>query len=143
LKGGANADDFSTIIITLITLALSAWSAPEELKPNSDEIDAFSVPATRMLLRHVPIAAKMSQDALDALGMIAALSAYSVRTRPAWNKYNEARKVKPEDLPTNTPMVEKDDPFKYQVREHDEVSEVISTIQPDQTPNLKSLGGLS
>lgn len=120
-KGSANAEDFSTIVITLLTLALSAWSAPADLKPNEDEINAFSVPATRMLLRHVPIAAKMSQDALDAIGMIAALSAYSVRTRPAWNKYNEDRKAK-QALETETQsaaVVVPDDPMRYHARPGD------------------------
>lgn len=120
-RGGVSAEDFSTIIITLLTLALSAWSAPNDLKPNEDEINAFSVPATRMLLRHVPIAAKMSQDALDALGMIAALSAYSVRTRPAWSKYNEERKSK-QALETETQsaaMVVTDDPMRYHPRPGD------------------------
>lgn len=100
-KEAAKGEDFSTIIITIMTLALSAWSVPDELKPNEDELQAFSVPATRMLLRHVPITSKLSADALDAIGMIGAMSAYYARTRKAWTKYQE----------TKTPRIEEDQPI--------------------------------
>ena len=93
-KQAANSDDFSAIIVTLLTLGLSAWAVPEILKPNEDELNAFSVPATRLLLRHVPLASKLSADALDLVGMIGALSGYSLRTRLEWAKYNEAQKIK-------------------------------------------------
>ena len=95
-KKGSTNEDFSTIVVTLLTLALSAWNVPADLKPNGDEVNALSVPATRMLLRHVPITAKLSADALDVIGMIGAMSAYYARTNPAWRKYNEERRVKAE-----------------------------------------------
>lgn len=93
-KEAAKGEDFSTIIVTIMTLALSAWNVPDDLKPNDDELQAFSVPATRMLLRHVPITAKLSADALDVIGMIGAMSGYYARTRKAWTKYQESKAPK-------------------------------------------------
>lgn len=120
----AQADDFQTIIATLLTLVVSAWSAPEGLKPNEDEVNAFSVPATRMLLRHVPIASKLSQDALDIIGMVGAISSYYARTSDAWRSYRlaqaENRRQKAEEEAkasyTLSPMA--DDPLNILARRH-------------------------
>jgi hypothetical protein len=114
--GSASDEDFSTIVITLLTLALSAWQPPADIKPNEDELQAFSVPVTRMLLRHIPIAKKMSADMVDIVGMIGAISAYYVRTGEAWKKYNEARAIKAtQDHPTENaaPWLQADDPLQY------------------------------
>lgn len=102
----ANAEDFSAIIVTMLTLILSAWPAPDDIKPNDEEINAFSVPVTRLLLRHVPIISKFSADALDALGMIGALSAYYVRTNPARKKYAIEQQAKREsEIAATTPTL--------------------------------------
>lgn len=79
--------DVTNFVIMLLTLILSALQIPGDLKPNQDEINAFAVPATKMLMRHTNITGKYSQDALDLIGMIAAISAYSVRTNAGWKQY--------------------------------------------------------
>lgn len=90
-KKQAQSADFSNVVVTLLTLIFASWDRPSDLKPNEDEINAFSVPCTKMLLRHIPITSKLSADALDVIGMIGAASAYYVRTREAWTLYNQAR----------------------------------------------------
>lgn len=92
----AREEDFSSQIVTLLILVISSLNMPDEVKPNDEEIQAFSVPATKLLLRNVNVTGKLSQNALDAIGMVAALSAYYVRTSSAWRKVNEERRAKNE-----------------------------------------------
>jgi hypothetical protein len=54
---------------------------------SEDETQAFSVPVTRLLLRHVPLTSKLSQDALDVIALVGGFSAYYVRTADGWKKY--------------------------------------------------------
>jgi len=109
-KVSANAEDFSTIIVTLMTLAIAAFNVPDDIQPDNDEMQAFSIPATRLLLRHFPLANKLSADMLDVIGMISALSAYSMRTRSAW-ALRTPKKTEPATIPPFVP----DDPFLYPV----------------------------
>lgn len=90
-KSGAQAEEVTTFVITVMTLLLSAVQMPPDLKPNDDEIGAFSVPATKLLMRHVNLTGKLTQDALDVIGMVAAISAYGVRTGAAWKNYRAAK----------------------------------------------------
>lgn len=114
-KRKAKSEDFSNVVVTLLTLILAAWDRPSDLKPNEDEIGAFSVPCTRMLLRHIPLTAKLSQDALDVIGMVGAASAYYVRTKDAWSIYNQAREKMQAQEQTRIAVAQsiEDDPFKF------------------------------
>lgn len=105
-KETAKVEDLQTTVVLILTLALSALTIPEDLKLNEDEKQAFAVPATRLLLRHVPLASKLSADAIDIIGMIGALSAYGTRTRAGWQTYREAKAAQ-----ATSPRP--DDPFRF------------------------------
>ena len=91
-----------------VTLALTAWSVPDDLKPNDEEVNAFTVPLTNILLRHIPITGKMSQDTLDLIAILGAGGLYYRRTSKTWTAYNAQRAKEKqaeqiEDLPTMQP----------------------------------------
>lgn len=99
-KGAAQSEDISTIVSMVLTLIVSAWSIPPHLKPSDEEVDGFSMPVTRLILRHVPIASQLSQDALDIIGLLGVISAYYVRTGDGWKSYRtmqQATKVQKEE----------------------------------------------
>jgi len=126
-RANASTEQLSDFIITLLTLILSALVIPENLKPNEDEINAFSVPATNILLRHVPLASKLSQDALDVIGMIGALSAYYIRTRDAWLAHNATRQTQPQTVtPESVTNIPQDDPFAFHPRAQDIIPEAVT-----------------
>lgn len=66
---------------------------PEDLKPNQDEIGLLSERITSLLLRHVNIAGKLTQDALDVIGILAVASGYYARTKSRWDAFREMREV--------------------------------------------------
>jgi hypothetical protein len=115
----ANKEDVSTLLITLLTLGVSAWNVPQEVKPNDAEISAFSVPLTNILLRHVNLTGKLTQDALDVISMIAAGTAYYARTSNAWRALDDKKKNK-NPIPATFDNIN-DDPFSRVTHNPEEV----------------------
>jgi hypothetical protein len=74
--------EFATLISTGLTLIIAAINLPPDIAPNSEEVNAFSVPLTKLLLRHLPISGKLSDDMLDIIGMIGIISGYYMRIAP-------------------------------------------------------------
>lgn len=81
---GKQKEEVATLMASLLTLWVSSWRAPEEFRMTTEEIDAISTHGTNILLRHVNLSGKLTGDALDAIGIIATLSAYYARTRQYW-----------------------------------------------------------
>jgi len=128
----ANKEDVSTLLITLLTLGVSAWNVPPDVKPNGAEISAFSVPLTNILLRHVNLTGKLTRDALDVISMIAAGSAYYARTAGAWSALNKQKQPEqinpgaftdPAPVPVGTDPVGTDnDPFNQVTHNPEQVT---------------------
>lgn len=72
-------EDFSLLVVSIITLVVTFWKVDQRVKPDSSEIEAFSNHLSGILIRHLPISNKLSADALDIIGMFAVLSGYYAR----------------------------------------------------------------
>lgn len=93
-----NTDEITTLMVSILTLGVSAWKVPADLKPTEDEIDALSLPATRLLLRHVNLSGRITADVVDTIGIIAVISGYYARTSETWKAYYPP-KPKSADVP--------------------------------------------
>lgn len=87
-------EEISQFIGTILALFLAAWTVPDDLKPNRDETDALAGVTTRLLLRHVDLSGKLTQDALDLIGIIAIISGYYARTASGWKVYRDEQKAR-------------------------------------------------
>jgi len=96
-KKTAINDEFSTLVIAVLTLILSFSNMPDPLKPNQSELSMFSNHLTGILLRHLPISGKLSADSLDIIGIVAVCSGYYARIAP------EIKNLKPGDTPPPPP----------------------------------------
>lgn len=81
-KKTAAADEFGTLIVSLLVLILSFSKMPEEIKPNDAELKVFASHLSGLLTRHLPISSKFSQDSLDIIGLIAVTSGWYARVSP-------------------------------------------------------------
>lgn len=72
-------EDFSVLVVAIVTLSVSLWKADPRVKPDSNEIDLFSNHVSGILLRHLPIDNKLSADALDVIGIFAVVSGWASR----------------------------------------------------------------
>lgn len=101
----ANQEEISTIVITLLTLIISGLNIPSNIKPNEEEVNGFSVPVTRLLLRHIPVVSKLSADALDIIGILGTISAYYIRTGDDWKTYRATIQAEKLKTAENSPVV--------------------------------------
>lgn len=96
-KKTAAQDEFNTLTIAILSLALSLTPMPETVKPNDLELSQFSHHLTGLLIRHLPISGKFSADALDIIGLIAVLSGWYARVSP------EIKSLKPKPQTATPP----------------------------------------
>lgn len=72
--------DFSEgITVPLMGLAMVLFQMPQHLRMTKEECDNTALPLTRILLRHVSILNKLSEDLVDGFAIVAALTAYAQR----------------------------------------------------------------
>jgi hypothetical protein len=82
---GWSADDLATVgaAVTILILAFTALAAHgfriPELGARQDEAEAIAAPATRILLRHLPVPKGARGDVADAVALGTALVAYVTR----------------------------------------------------------------
>lgn len=98
-KKTAVQDEFSTLVIAVLTLILSFANIPDQVKPNQSELTIFSNHLTGILLRHLPISNKFSADSLDIIGLFAVCSGWYARVAPEIKLISE--KQKPEKINAN------------------------------------------
>jgi hypothetical protein len=72
-------EDFSVLVVSVVTLLVTFAKVEERIKPNGDEINLFSEHLSGILLRHLPINNKLSADALDLIGIMAATATWYSR----------------------------------------------------------------
>lgn len=99
-KKTAVADEFSTLVVALLTLGVSFANIPEQVKPNQSELAIFSNHLTGILIRHLPISNKFSADSLDIIGLVAVCSGWYARVAPEIKALN-AGKDNPPPPPKN------------------------------------------
>jgi hypothetical protein len=93
-------DEFSSIVVIVLTLVLSLSNIPAEVKPNDSEIGVFSKHLTGIMIRHLPISGKLSADGLDIIGMLAIMSTWYARVQPVIKQIQDQKKIErstPED----------------------------------------------
>lgn len=93
-KTAAN-DEFSTLIISVLVLILSFSNIPEQVKPNDSELRVIANHLSGLMLRHLPISSKFSQDSLDIIGIMAVLSGWYARVSPALKELQSQKKTAP------------------------------------------------
>lgn len=92
-KTAAN-DEFATLIISVLVLILSFSNIPETVKPNDSELRVLANHLSGLMLRHLPISSKFSQDSLDIIGILAVVSGWYARVAPALKQIQEEGKAK-------------------------------------------------
>lgn len=105
----AAADEFSVLVVSVLVLILSFSNIPDEIKPNEDELSIFSKHLSGILIRHLPISSKFSQDSLDIIGIVAVTSGYYARVAPAIKTYQkqipQPTKTNPQQPQESAPVV--------------------------------------
>ena len=109
-KKGAVQDEFSTLVIALLTLAVSFVNIPEQVKPNQSELSIFSNHLTGIMIRHLPISNKFSADSLDIIGLVAVCSGWYARVAPEIRALQPPKTNKPNNPPDNKPGPGHDEP---------------------------------
>ncbi len=109
-KKGAVQDEFSTLVIALLTLAASFANIPEQVKPNQSELTIFSNHLTGIMIRHLPISNKFSADSLDIIGLVAVCSGWYARVAPEIRALQPPKPNNPKTPPDNKPGPGRDDP---------------------------------
>lgn len=74
-----NKEDFSVLVVSLVSLLVTFAKVDERVKPNKSEIDLFSDHLSGILLRHLPINNKLSADAIDIIGIMAVSTSWYSR----------------------------------------------------------------
>lgn len=74
--------DFANLLSSVIVIAFAFTNLNEELKPTPDETGEVSLHVAKIIMRHVDISGKLTGDALDAIGIITVIAAYSARVAP-------------------------------------------------------------
>jgi len=112
-------DDFSVLVVSVVTLLVTFAKVEESVKPNGEEIDLFSNHLSGILLRHLPINNKLSADALDLIGIMAATATWYSRVH---EDISAGRIVAPraEEQTTNQPT-----------RSNGRVTDPISAVSPE------------
>ncbi len=88
-KRAEQEKNVTTLVTSLVVMLVAGWKVPDELKPNDVEMSAVSGCSTSILLRHVNISGRLTQDVIDVIGIVATVAAYVSRTSPAWRVYRE------------------------------------------------------
>jgi len=123
-------EDFSVLVVSLITLLVAAIRIRESAKPNQEEINLFSDHLAGILLRHLPVNSKMSADAVDLIGMIAVIATWYSRVH--------------EDLRTPAqPQASQPVTVPYQDNGHAKPLDPISQISPEAGSFLNRIASAS
>jgi hypothetical protein len=103
-KQESSKTELATLVSTILILVLATWPAPDEVKPNSTEVDAFSEHLSSIIVRHIDISGAITGDILDAVGLLAVIGSWLTRVGPQLRTLNEENaKVKSLGLtPTHT-----------------------------------------
>ncbi len=90
-KRKAQEASVASLLTSLFVMIVVSWQAPDELKPNEDELTAVSGFSTSILLRHVNISGRLTQDVMDGIGIVAVIASYLSRTAEARRNYALSR----------------------------------------------------
>jgi hypothetical protein len=92
-------EDFSVLVVSVVTLLVTFAKVDERVKPNGDEINIFSEHISGIMLRHLPISNKMSADALDIIGLMAVTATWYSRVHADLNPGPVADRAQPQQTP--------------------------------------------
>lgn len=93
-KRKAQEASVASLLTSMMVMLVAGWQVPDEIKPNEDELGAVSGFSTSILLRHVNISGRLTQDVMDGIGIIAVVASYLSRTNEARRNYALARSEK-------------------------------------------------
>ena len=97
-KTAAN-DEFATLVISVLVLILSFSNIPEQVKPNDSKLRVLASHLSGLMLRHLPISSKFSQDSLDIIGIMAVVSGWYARVSPALKELQEKKQTEVKPIP--------------------------------------------
>lgn len=121
-------EDISSLVVSLVTLAIASLDVPEQIKPNEAEVTGFSQYATRIFLRHVDISGRMTADMLDAIGLIAVLSGWYARVSPELHAWRKMKRPSVNERSTEIP---------YRDNGNSEILDPIENLSPGTSAFLK------
>lgn len=114
--------EFASLVSSLFVVIVAVWRAPEEVKPNDNEIDGVSNRVSKIILRHVDISGRMTADVLDLIGIIAIGASWYARVAPAIRAYSSTSGKPQQSAKTITPQSgngERDDEWITPIQQAD------------------------
>lgn len=87
-------EELSTLVASVFVMAIAASNVPDDIAPDSDEINGISEHLIKILARHVDLSKRLTGDVLDIIGIIAIASGWYARVSPI---LSEMRKEKERD----------------------------------------------
>lgn len=108
----------ANLVVSLFTMVVAGLRIPDDIRPNEDEIAAFSGFGTSILLRHFPLKSKLSRDALDIIGMFSILASWYGRVGPRIREYRAAAaqaQPQPESKGSQAGPIDSADPLTRQL----------------------------
>lgn len=85
-------EELATMASSLIVLLIAASNVPDEIAPDTDEINGVSEHLIKILARHVDLSKRLTGDVLDIIGIIAIASGWYARVAPALSEMRKSQK---------------------------------------------------
>ncbi len=104
-------EELATLVSSVFVMAIAASNVPDEIAPDSDEINGISEHLIKILARHVDLSKRLTGDVLDIIGIIAITSGWYARVAPALSDMRAEGKrkkdaMKPGAIPQPQPATE-------------------------------------
>ncbi len=87
-------EELASLVSGLLILLIASSNVPDEVAPDTDEINGVSNHLVKILARHVDLSKAMTGDVLDIIGIIAIMSGWYTRVAPALSQMRKERDAK-------------------------------------------------
>ena len=110
-----NPDEIARLLLVPVLAYASGKYIPEPVQPNDDEILNFCIPASNIIVRHIPDI-PASEDMVDLGRMALVGMAYYVRIQPIVEAMKEAEAQAETEIPEDVPRAEIDESASIEER---------------------------
>ncbi len=94
-----NKQEFSTLVVSVLTLVVTFIKVDERVKPNNTEIATLSDHLSNIMLRHLPINNALSADAIDVIGIFAVSALWYQRVSVDLPRLKPGNEEAPQEIP--------------------------------------------
>ena len=92
-----NEDEFTSLVFTILTIALSFSGIPPELRPFDDEVNSLAYNIGAIIARHIPAIGNIPPDIINLMGITGILGVWYQRVAP------ELKRMQAERVGTQAP----------------------------------------